>query len=91
MYNNHLSIGGLFMIDIDDIKEWLNIGIALKSTHVVVFCDQFAGTFYPEYVSKDDDVSTYVDDPDSMQKVMEVYDLSKPLEPQLAQFRAGME
>ena len=57
---------------------------------MVIVCDAFAMRNYPVYVAAGQDWQTVVDryDAPSMQRVLEVYDLSRPIEPQLLDSRA---
>ena len=77
------------MTTIGMIQEWLNDGKSMKATHCIVVCDTFDYEDYPIYVSKKQDVREMVKkyDGQNMQRVMEVYNLKKPLEKQLATHR----
>lgn len=70
----------------EDIKEWIKQGKAQGATHMIVVCDTFDWEDYPVYVKPDEDVRKRYDSYASganMQKVMEVYNLSKNIETQL--------
>jgi hypothetical protein len=73
-----------------DICRWLEEGKEREATHVIVVCDTFDWDDYPVYVMKDEDVDERYKhfNGNNMQKVMEVYKLSLPIEPQLAEHRA---
>lgn len=62
-----------------------------KTAYVIIATDTFSWEDYPVYVPKGKDVKAEVErlsDFDKMSKVMEVYDLSKPVAPQLRATRA---
>lgn len=73
------------MLSKSTIGEWFNSGFSQSATHMIVVCDTFDYTYYPVYVTIEEDVrkkeSNYQDK--NMQKVMEVYNLKLPLEQQL--------
>lgn len=72
------------------IHEWLQIGISKNATHLIIACDTFSYEDYPVYIDKKENVQEKYNEinASSMQKVMEVYNLSWPLEPQLKADRA---
>jgi CMP-N-acetylneuraminic acid synthetase len=73
----------------DDIRQWFKR--ATKShTHMLVVCDTFDHEDYPVFVNKDQQVRSVYDEYNdkNMQRVMEVYNLGLPLEPQLNEMRA---
>lgn len=63
----------------EEIRGWFLEGVKERATHMIVVCDTFDWEDYPVYVSKDENVAEKVKEYDGkeMQKVMEVYDLSK--------------
>lgn len=67
------------MISKEEIALWFDRGVAEEATHLIVVCDTFDWEDYPVFVSKDQNVKEEVDKfkGKDMQKVMEVYDLSK--------------
>lgn len=68
-----------------EIRGWLEQGINTGATHVIVVCDTWDYEDYPVYVEKNESVKdrlTYYQRA-SMQKVMEVYNLSMDIEDQL--------
>ena len=73
-----------------DIRLWLEEGIRLGATHVLIVCDTFTYEDDPVYVMPDEIPKRVHEEISSMAmtKVMEIYDLSKDLETQLAQKRA---
>ena len=73
-----------------DIRRWLNNGIKNGATHVIVVCDTYDHRDYPVYVKPSQSVNEKVTfyQSVSMQRVMEVYNLSVDIEAQLNQFRA---
>ena len=74
----------------EDIKRWLKQGKKEKATHVIVVCDTFDYEDYPVYVMKNEDVHKVYDEHNgkNMQRVMEVYNLSKDIDEQLNTRRA---
>ncbi len=72
------------------IRKWLNNGMTMEATHVIVVCDTFDWSDYPVYVMAGQDARKLKEEYDgkSMQKVMEVYKLSMDIEEQLAQTRS---
>jgi len=72
-----------------ELKSWLEAGIAKKATHVIIVCDTFDYDDYPVYVSADEDVRKVYNsfNGPNMQKVMEVYNLSKPIDEQMSRHR----
>ena len=64
------------------IREWLTERKE-KHTHMLVVCDTFDYEDYPVFTHNIETAIKQYHHKD-MQKVMEVYDLSKELEPQLA-------
>lgn len=68
-----------------DILCWFDRGVREGATHMIIACDTFEWEDYPVYVKKGEDVRKKVAELDgpNMQKVMEVYDLSKDKTEQL--------
>lgn len=63
-----------------DIQGWFRAGVKDKRTHMIVVCDTYDHDDYPVYVGKGDDFYVIYDrysDGQNMQRIMEVYDLSK--------------
>ncbi len=75
---------------IQDIREWFKRGIENKATHLIVACDTFDYEDYPVFVSSKEDVKEREKkiETASMQRVMEVYNLSQDMEKQLKQERS---
>jgi hypothetical protein len=69
----------------NDIAGWLARGKSLGATHCIVVCDTFDHDDYPVFVkpgeSAQEKLTLY--NGKEMQRVMEVYDLTKDLEEQL--------
>ncbi len=67
---------------IDDLKRWFLRGIEQKAAYLIVVCDTFDHEDYPVYaVGKEDCIRQFdAHQHKNMQRVMEVYDLSKPWE-----------
>ena len=72
------------MTTIQDLKEWFERGKEQGATHMVVVCDTYDWEDYPCYVMKTQDVAQVASDHNgkNMQKVMEVYNLSKTFDKQ---------
>lgn len=68
-----------------DISGWFDVGVAQGSTHLLVVCDTYDWEDYPVYAKDDDDARKQYQKfhHSNMQKVMEVYDLKKPMAPQM--------
>ena len=73
-----------------EIKRWLNKAKAEGTTHMLVVCDTFDHDDYDVPVKPTEKVADVVAKyrAMSMQRVMEVYDLSLDLEMQLVERRA---
>lgn len=69
----------------DEIRNWLKRGKEEGATHVIVVCDTFDNDCYPVMVMPGKDVRKKAKEYDdvNMQKIMEVYDLSKDIEEQI--------
>jgi len=74
----------------EEIKAWLQNGKKQGATHLIVVCDTFEWEDYPVYVKPDENVHLveYQYSEKNMQRVMEVYNLSKDLNTQLKQHRS---
>jgi hypothetical protein len=74
----------------EDIRGWLERGLEDGATHIIVVCDTFDYEDYPVYVEKGQNVKEIARkyDGKNMQKIMEVYDLSLPIEEQLNKKRS---
>lgn len=73
----------------DDLRRWFEHGKEQGATHMLVVCDTFDWDDYPVYVLPDQDVQEvrkqYSKD---MQKIMECYSYTLPINRQLAEHRA---
>lgn len=69
----------------EDIRGWLERGKEEGATHVIIVCDTWDNEDYPVMVMPGKDVRKKVKEYDdvNMQKIMEVYDLSKDIEEQI--------
>lgn len=68
----------------EEIRTWLQRGIELGATHMIVMCDTFNYDDYPTYVLPGQDVREMsLQQTGNMQIVMEVYNLELPLEIQI--------
>lgn len=76
----------------EDIVGWFKSGKEQGYTHMIVVCDTYDWDDYPVYVSADenarDKYAEYTSGKHSMQKVMEVYNLSQNMDKQMSQRRA---
>jgi len=75
----------------EDIRGWLKRAKKEKATHMLVVCDSFDYEDYPVFVMKGEDVHEVIKEKcrsDNMQRLMEVYNLSKDLEKQLNEQRS---
>lgn len=74
----------------EDIRRWLDIGRRRESTHMLVVLDKFDYDDFPIYVQPGESVLERFDEyaKSSMEKVMEVYSFSLPIDAQLAEQRA---
>lgn len=70
-----------------DISQWIDLGKEQKATHLIVICDTFDYKYYPAYVMPNEDVHKKAKSFDSMQKIMEIYDLNKNIDSQLNKHR----
>lgn len=72
------------------IREWFERGVAQGKTHMIVVCDTFDHDDYPVYVCPGESSHKVAEayNGKDMQRLMEVYDLRKPMEAQLAERRA---
>jgi len=74
----------------EDIHEWLKEGKKKGMTHVIIVCDDFQWEDYPIYIMPGQDVKEIEKKHgvEQMERVMEIYNLSLPLEPQIEEERA---
>jgi hypothetical protein len=74
----------------DDIRRWFESGLRDGATHMIIACDYFDYDDYPVYVHADKDPCKEAERirQSPMQKVMEVYSMTIPMEQQLAEHRA---
>ena len=73
----------------EEIGEWFDRGVGEKMDFMIVVCDTFDYEDYPAYTTKKDFAEEYAHyDGENMQRIMEVYDLHLPRDPQLAEARA---
>lgn len=74
----------------DEIQGWFERGVEQGATHMIVVCDTFDHDDYPVFVKPGEDVrerEKYYRNA-SMQRVMEVYNLTGDMAAQLSQARA---
>lgn len=74
----------------NEIWEWLKRGQEAGATHMLVVCDTYDYEDYPVYVNPKENVKDKYKEFQgvNMQRVMEVYDLSKDINLQLTEHRA---
>jgi hypothetical protein len=72
----------------DDIKRWLESAKKEKAKYMIVMCDTFNWEDYPVNCKTAKECTEKYNNPGSMQKVMEVYDLSLNLEKQINEGRS---
>ena len=74
----------------NQIRQWIERGIEMGATHVIVVVDMFDHEDYPVFVKPNELVESRVSyyQRASMQDVMEVYNLSMDIEKQLNEYRA---
>lgn len=73
-----------------DLTTWFDYGVEIGATHMVVVCDTYDYEDYPVYVDPSEDVHAVEGKfrAASMQKVMEVYNLSMSRDAQMRERRA---
>lgn len=72
----------------DELREFLSWAKPMH-THMLVVCDTFSHEDYPVFVAEHRSVKREIAESSTgMSRVMEVYDLRQPIEPQLAAERA---
>lgn len=76
----------------EDLSEWFDQGVQRGATHMIVVCDTFDYEDYPVYVTSQEDArkkkEAYDKGEHPMQKVMEVYCLTRDKASQLAERRS---
>ena len=73
-----------------DIEGWLQWGLADGDDYCIVVCDTFDHSDYPVFTNTQQFWTEYDrHDGKNMQRIVEVYDLGQPLEPQLDAHRAA--
>lgn len=74
----------------EDIREWFEQGAKMHATHMVIMVDTFDWEDYPVFImpGQDPRYEVSVRNGNNMQNVMEVYNLSLPMEPQLDERRS---
>jgi hypothetical protein len=74
----------------ETISGWVKRAKESDCTHLIVVCDTFDHDDYPVYVTKDEDIHERIKhfQQASMQRIMEVYNMSMDLDKQLKERRA---
>lgn len=72
----------------DDIRCWIQRGIKQGSKFMVVLCDTWDYDDYPCFFNTKEEALARIANPGLMQRYMESYDLTKPIEPQINAVRA---
>ncbi len=77
-----------YMTTKQDISRWFDRGTEDGAQYLIVACDTYDWSDYPVFVSKEEFDDKYKElDGKNMQKIMEVYDLSKDKDEQLNMHR----
>lgn len=68
------------------LREWFDEGVEEKATHMIIVCDTFDYEDYPVFVKQSENVRTVAAgyNGQTMQRIMEVYDLRMNKESQFA-------
>ena len=74
----------------EDICCWFNHALQQDATHMIVATDTFDWSDYPVFVGRDADVASEIERlrKQEMTMITEVYNMTLPLEGQLAERRA---
>lgn len=66
---------------LEEIKQWAEEGLNKKASYMIVVCDTYDYEDYPVYVMPEEDLEKKKEhyDGNNMQRIMEVYDLAKPI------------
>ena len=74
----------------DEIREWVERGVKIGATHVIILCDTWDWEDFPSYVEQGESVHNKVMQCQAANdlRVMEVYNLSMDIEHQLDEYRA---
>jgi len=79
------------MTSANEIRDWFRHGVIEDKKRMIVWCDTFDYEDYPEYSDlTGDDLREYVDkrNGNNMRRLMEVYDLTASMEPQMQAVRS---
>lgn len=74
-----------------DIRGWFHRGVEAGKKRMIVWCDDFDYEDYPEFTDMTgDDLRKYtrMENGQNMKRLMEVYDLTADIEPQMQVRRA---
>lgn len=74
----------------ENISKWFDAGVKKDATHLIVVCDAFENCDYPVFVTANQDVLKERRDIDEMdmQRVVEIYNLTRDKSGQLAEKRS---
>ena len=73
----------------EDIIGWFKRGVREGATHLIVVCDTYDHSDYPVFVEPGEDARAKAAEySGNMQRVVEVYNLSLPMDPQMREHRA---
>jgi len=74
----------------EEIKQWLERGKNANATHIIIVCDTFDYEDYPVQVMPNENIQEKVNEYSnkSMQRIMEIYNLSLDIDEQLNQGRS---
>ena len=73
---------------VSTISRWFDDGVLLNRRYMIVWCDDFDYEDYPAYYPDDESAQNALDNPSSMQRAMECYDLMADKQDQLNLRRA---
>lgn len=76
------------MTSIVEINDWFDEGVKKGKKYMLVLCDTFDRSDYPEYYDTIEMARRKRDNPGEMTKCMESYDLSAPKQPQMSAVRS---
>lgn len=71
----------------DEIQRYFEAGASQGRSHLLMVCDTYDHDDYPVYTDTEEQARRYVESPGPLQRVMEVYNLSKDMASQLGKLR----
>lgn len=70
------------------LNNWFDDGVKMQRRYMIVWCDDFDDEYYPAYYADDQSAQNALDNPSSMQRAMECYDLQADKQEQMNMTRA---